>query len=260
MKQVLFISGVLFFGNAVEAATTATAISVKEARESQVGKIEGEPETLLGGNAGLTISVLLTGEEAGKASQVGKITYTKAVDDTGVSLVIPREENGDPPPFENIDRRFMFSQDPPPADKVLVTLSLAPSARAARKITLIEGKIALRSIETADVVVPITANASARNKALEAAGARVKFEKVDADNNSVDLDITDPKDSVVGFDLIDKEGAKITTSMSSSQSDEKKTVTLGADKIDKDTRLKLTLATKRTDSETPFKLENVPLP
>jgi hypothetical protein len=222
----------------------------------------------------LTLQIELVGPAAGAATHWGKLKIKTARVDHGDALELRPAGYHDPSEdFVQIDRNMMFfGQDTPSADQLLLDLKFNCPPRAATKLSLLEGQLALRVGKRKTVLVDglrAKEGQAVEDQILKAAGVSLRLTKPasegfmapDEPTKSITFKLAGVLDAVLEVDVVDAGGKSIKAGHMSSGSDtEMSYVVQSEDTLPADAKLKLTVITDRRDVEVPFRLENIPLP
>ena len=242
---------------AIRAEVTVTPLAITEHRGKKLAEIKGDKSSHNYDNS-MSLILVLSGPEVVGATQYGKTEITKAVDDTGQSLVSDMKFVSDN--FQDLDEHMWFFHDNPPKDKIKVDVRLEPATRHAKRITALEGSLVVRTTAHQNVLIPVAAGQNVNDPALNQAGVTVNIKKIDAAGKTVELEVNDPKDVVGDVRLVDAAGKEATSGYASFGFNNRKQVELIADGDLKDLQIQIPIATKTSDVNVPFKFTDLPLP
>lgn len=241
-------------------AIKVSPFAVSESREATMHELARDA------SSSLTLTLLLEGEAIKSVTHLGAVDVTAATDDQGRSL--KGTSRGFSARFGKIEREHMwFFMDEKPQDKIKVDVRLEAPQRSAKALKRVAGSIKLRKVETTDVLVGDLASQVGKqveNATLKKLGVTLTVEKFQPQNRGelLKFKLTDPKELVVEYDLIDADGEQINRSAGAFGFGDSKTVTLGAGSkpAPANARLKLIVTTKEQEISVPFEVKDVKLP
>ncbi len=241
------------------------AMKITDNRSRQL--IETERSKKFGSFPGTTdIELVLQGAKVAEATHWGHVNVTQAKDDKGNDVKLAAKNFSYPgfKDYSELNRKHMwFFEKNPPKDSIKVTIKIAQPARAASKLTIVEGSLKLKSATFADVNVAGLAGLVGKavdDPLLKKAGATVTIKKVDAKTRQLQFVTNDPDKRIEGYSLVDPGGKKLSQGHSAFGFGNSKTVTLSCTGLPANATLQLKIATATKETTVPFTLTNLPLP
>lgn len=244
------------------APVQVTPFRIEETRVVELGndKVSRTP-------AGLRLTLALAGPEAESSVKYGALKLEEAVDDRGTNLIRGKDSLHEPGKFKEYSNAFFrkskFRQTSQP-DAPQIELDLAPSARAATKISRLRGSFVLTdegkltTVELSDLSGP----GDKKLPVPEAAHLSVTAKVSSKESHSLGIEITGDESALDSLEVVDASGHKISNGMSSwSFNGGPAHKTLGLNKpLDNTMKLVGKVAMDRKLYQVPFDLKDIALP
>lgn len=244
------------------AAVQVTPFRIEETRVAELGNdhVSRTP-------AGLRLTLALSGPEAQSSVKYGAMKLAEAVDDQGTSLIPAQEPFSEPAKFKEYSNAFFRKSNFRPSSQPAapqIEIDLAPSKRAATKISRLRGSFTLTdegkltTVELPDLVGP----GEKKLPIPEAAHLGITAKVSGNDPHSLGIEITGDESALESIEVVDAGGHRISNGMSSwSFNGGPAHKSLGLNKpLDKTMKLVARVAMDRKRYEVPFDLKNIALP
>jgi hypothetical protein len=255
----------------VRAEIAVTPVKLRETRTQNLTPPGQKAHQFFMGSD-LSITLKLSGPEMKDATDYRPPAVTEATDDTGASLVEKKQGGGSM--FRAIQRmEFNFDDQGkklPPSSDVDVDVQLKMPARAAKKLSIVKGTIALRAggeKKTVTVKNPKgMLGKSIEDPALTAANLKVKVLDPKAARgfggaNSLALEVTGDLTPIKGIEVLDAAGKKVNFGHSSFGMNNVSTYQIDLQKpLDETMTLNINLVIGQKVIDVPFELKDVALP
>lgn len=262
MTMLLAVSAMLALPASARAdeAIKVSPFTVSESREATMHELARDK------SSSLTLTLLLEGEAIKSVTHLGAVEVTAAADDKGNRL--EGLSRGFSTRFGKINREHMwFFMDEKPRDKIKVDVRLEAPPRSAKALRGVAGSIKLRKVQTTDVFIGDLASKVGKqvdHAALKKLGVTLQIEKYEPQNRGeyIEFKLTDPKELVVDYALVDAKGEAINRAASAFGFGDSKTVDLGGGSkaAPANARLKLIVTTEQEEISVPFEVKAIELP